>query len=217
MGSLYTALQILICIISLLLCIQWPQVFAIDVFSEGGRKLLQGGIKLEADEKTTFPTIHANKDQHNHQFSFSAKIVAMAVPGLLILGCVLLWPCCQPKKKEFHSADSQRDLTASKWWFSYFCFESFDHWLSVKFSWVVFYLVDLSVTDSEFLSCGIFYMKVFIFGCTCVDSNLSIFWLCPLQVKKYNSIQQKAVKLNTLHKRDTRYQQISVLISKNQF
>lgn len=112
MGSLYTALQILICIISLLLCIQWPQVFAIDVFSEGGRKLLQGGIKLEADEKTTFPTIHANKDQHNHQFSFSAKIVAMAVPGLLILGCVLLWPCCQPKKKEFHSADSQRDLTA---------------------------------------------------------------------------------------------------------
>lgn len=108
--SHYTALKILICIISLSLCIQWPEVFAVDVHPQAGRKLLRDGIKEEA----TSPVAHLQKDQNGFHFLFSSKIVAMAAPGVLILGCVFLLPCCQPKKKDAHSGDSQMDLTASK-------------------------------------------------------------------------------------------------------
>lgn len=108
MGSHYSALKILICIISFSLCIQWSLVIAVATSSEAGRKLLRAEVKEEA----TFTAAHLQNDQNGYHFSFSSKLVAMAAPGVLILGCVFLWPCCHPKKKGLHSADSQKDLTS---------------------------------------------------------------------------------------------------------
>ncbi|KAL2929739.1 Calmodulin-binding receptor-like cytoplasmic kinase 3 [Bienertia sinuspersici] len=107
MDSHYITLKILICIISLSLCMQWPKVTAINVFSEVGRKLLRD----DAKEQATFPAAHVQKDQNGYNFSFSSKIVAMAAPGVLILGCLFLCPCFQPKKKGVDYTDSQKDLT----------------------------------------------------------------------------------------------------------
>ncbi|XP_021760727.1 calmodulin-binding receptor-like cytoplasmic kinase 3 [Chenopodium quinoa] len=105
MGS-HCTLKILICIICVSFCIQWLQVFAVDVSSGAGRKLLRDEIK---EEEATPPAAHLQKDQNGYHYS---KLMAMAAPGVLILGCVLMWPCCNPKKKDIHSADSHRDLTA---------------------------------------------------------------------------------------------------------
>ncbi|CAO2841140.1 unnamed protein product [Amaranthus hypochondriacus] len=105
MGSCYAVLQILICFICLSLSIQRPQVFAVDVVIGVGRRLLRDGIKEEA----TLPAVHVQK--HHNGYSFSAKMVAMAVPGVLILGCALMCPCFQHRKKDVHYTDSSKELT----------------------------------------------------------------------------------------------------------
>ncbi|CAO2822613.1 unnamed protein product [Amaranthus hypochondriacus] len=106
MGSRYVAVQILICFISLSLCIQWPEVFADDVATGVGRRLLRDEIR----EKVTVPAANVPKEQNGDRLSYTSKMVAMAVPGVLILGCALICPCFQHRKKDIDS-ESQIDLT----------------------------------------------------------------------------------------------------------
>lgn len=110
MGSRYVAVQILICFISLSLCIQWPEVFADDVATGVGRRLLRDEIR----EKVTVPAANVPKEQNGDRLSYTSKMVAMAVPGVLILGCALICPCFQHRKKDIDS-ESQIDLTNSKY------------------------------------------------------------------------------------------------------
>ena len=150
MGSRYVALQILICFVCLSSCIQWPQVFAVDVATGVGRRLLRDGIK----EKVIVPATHVPKGQNGYRLSYSSKMVAMAVPGVLILGCALICPCFQHWKKDIDS-ESQIDLTNSKYKYSIFRFER----LSINYQSYScsihsnFYLVALPMTDFD--SCEI--------------------------------------------------------------
>lgn len=83
---------------------QWLKVFAIEVNSESGRKFLMHGIKGDA----TFSTTHSQDTENSSRFSFSSKVAAMAMPGVLIVGCLFL--CVQSKKKETRSAVYQKDF-----------------------------------------------------------------------------------------------------------
>ncbi|KAK9706218.1 hypothetical protein RND81_07G111600 [Saponaria officinalis] len=81
-------------------------VFASEAVSEVGRKLLLRGIKEEA----RFPAAHSDEDMNGGYDPFSSKIVAMGLPGMLLLGCMFICPCFQPKRKDIHVTDSSRDL-----------------------------------------------------------------------------------------------------------
>ncbi|KAL9223959.1 hypothetical protein vseg_000040 [Gypsophila vaccaria] len=107
MGSFYYSLKVCMCVLSLTTCILWARVLALEAVSEAGRKLLVSRIKEEANS----PIAHLDKDKNGYHYPFPSKIVAMAVPGVFLLCCMFVCPCFQPKKKDIHSADSQKDLT----------------------------------------------------------------------------------------------------------
>ncbi|KAK9697986.1 hypothetical protein RND81_08G074900 [Saponaria officinalis] len=107
MGSCYSSFKVCIFILSLTPYILWARVLALEVVSEAGRKLLVSRIKEEAIS----PIAHLGKDENGDHYPFSTKIAAMAIPGVLLLCCMFICPCFQQKKKDVHSADSQRDLT----------------------------------------------------------------------------------------------------------
>ncbi|XP_074281156.1 calmodulin-binding receptor-like cytoplasmic kinase 3 [Silene latifolia] len=102
MDCCYFGSKVFICLLSLTPCLFWPRAFAL----EAGRKLLNG-IKEEAK----FPQSHFDKVGNSDHYVYSPRIVGMAIPGVLLLGCMIICPCFQAKKKDVHVNDSQRDLT----------------------------------------------------------------------------------------------------------
>ncbi|GAB4832791.1 hypothetical protein Ancab_006807 [Ancistrocladus abbreviatus] len=67
-----------------------------------GRKLLQEKVKEEATSPQSGP----------QQFTHDAKIIGMAVPGMLFVACLVLCPCCHSKRKESEETVLQKDLTS---------------------------------------------------------------------------------------------------------
>lgn len=109
MGNHSTAMRLLVCTVSILLCVQWPSVFSIDVSSGIGRKLLDNGIKEEAP----FAPTHSYDTKNSNSFPFSSKVAAIALPGVLILGCMFVCPCLQRKDKEVPCAVFQKEQNAT--------------------------------------------------------------------------------------------------------
>lgn len=108
MVSHISAVRILLFTLSILLCMQWLGAFAIEVTSKSGRKLLLNGVQTDA----TFPSSHSHDAGSSSHFSFSPKnkIAAVAVPGMLIVGCLFICPCVKSKKKESPSAVYQKEF-----------------------------------------------------------------------------------------------------------
>lgn len=65
------------------------------------------------------PVGHVSKGQNGARLSYSSKMVAMAVPRVLIFGCALICPCFQHRKKDIDS-ESHIDLTTSKYNIEFF-------------------------------------------------------------------------------------------------
>lgn len=116
MGIEATAVRISVFTLSLLLCVQWLTVVASGAPYETGRKLLLNGVEEEAIS----PASQVHNAKNDNHFSYSSKVVVMAVPGVLVLGCFFLCPCFQSKKKNDTSALFQKNQTSTD---SYSSFE----------------------------------------------------------------------------------------------
>ncbi|GAB2300288.1 hypothetical protein Dimus_034324 [Dionaea muscipula] len=70
---------------------------------EPSRKLL-----LNRDKESALSPQDAPE---NHKYTLSSPVVGMAIPGLVILGCVFLCPCFQSRRKESEETVLRNELT----------------------------------------------------------------------------------------------------------
>ncbi|GAB4828235.1 hypothetical protein Ancab_035147 [Ancistrocladus abbreviatus] len=73
-----------------------------------GRKLLRSSVKNDA----TSPQSGPQDPKNDCQFTHNEKIMGMAVPGMLIVACIILCPCCRAKRKESEETVHQKELTS---------------------------------------------------------------------------------------------------------
>lgn len=85
-----------------------PDLHSDELSFESNRKLLQGGVKREAIHEEN----HTRNDENRGRFPITSKMMAMAVPGVLLMGCAFLYPCFRSKKKDDFHTTLQKELNS---------------------------------------------------------------------------------------------------------
>ncbi|GMH20578.1 hypothetical protein Nepgr_022419 [Nepenthes gracilis] len=73
-----------------------------------GRKLLVNRVKGGTISPPTVP----HESKNDHQFTFTSKIMGIALPGVVIFGCVFMCPCFYSKRKKTEEIALPRDPTS---------------------------------------------------------------------------------------------------------
>ena len=102
---------------------------AVELPANAGRKFLRRLIQ----EESTIDNLNNHERETKHRKSASSpKVIAMAVPGILVLCCSLLCPCFRAKRKETDHAVLSKEPISSKLETSYAWSFQFCDWKSCQ-------------------------------------------------------------------------------------